>query len=113
MAEAIGFSRSRLLNTDVFVSLACYDGSRYDSDVSLSAILCSPLQRVRYSSNQFFSTLTVVYFILVHQNHMATKRLGIVVAGRRKLKILPSYAYLLTDWRWQYTQRMRSIQCRR
>ena len=109
LAEAIGFS----LNTDVFVSLACHDGNCYDSDVSLSAIFCSRLQHVRYSSNQFLSTLTVVYVILVHQTQMMTKSLGIVV-WCRKLKILPSYAYLLTDRRrWRYTWHMRSIQCRR
>jgi len=100
------------LKPDVFVSLDYYDGNRYDSDVSFSAIFCFPPQHVRYSSNQFFSTLTVVYVVLVHQTQMMTKRLGIV-AWCRKLKMLPSYTYLLTDWRCRYTQHLRSIQCRR
>ena len=88
--------KPRLLNTDVFVSLAYYNGNRYDSDVSLSAILFSPSQHVRYYSNQLFSMLTVVYVTLVRQAQMMTKGLGIV-ALRRKLKTLPTYAYRLTD----------------
>ncbi len=90
----------RLLFTvvHVLVSLAYYDGNSWDSDTSLSATFCSPHRHVRYSSNQLFSPLTVALVIVVYQTQIISKRLRVAV-WCRKLKITPSYTYLLTDWR--------------
>ena len=59
---------------------------------------------------QFFSTLTVVYVLSVHQTRMVFKILRVAVWWRG-IRVPPWY----TDWRWRYreTQPMRSIQCRR
>ncbi len=88
----------RLSKTVILVSLDYCDINRCDSDASLSATLCSPHHRVRYSLNQSFSTLTVTYFILVRQTWTVFKILGVAI-WCRKLKIPPPYTYLLTDWK--------------
>ncbi len=84
----------RLSKTVILVSLDYCDINRCDSDASLSATLCSPHHRVRYSLNQSFSTLTVTYFILVRQTWTVFKILGVAMVSKIKD---PSAIHLPSD----------------